>query len=196
MEKQAKVCTGENGREWYEWIQILVWTVLVIVGIFTVFCRMLGVDGHSMVPTLQHGDLMMVTNPVWAGDYGQGDVVIVSRPDFNGGRPVVKRVIATAGQTVDIDFGSGSVFVDGRLLEEPYIAEPTYLSEGMVFPLTVPEGRIFLMGDNRNNSDDSRDPRLGTVDVRSVIGKAVVIAFPGISQDSGRREFSRVGAIC
>lgn len=196
MEEQAKVCTGEKGREWYEWVQVLVWTVLLIVGIFTMFCRILGVDGHSMLPTLQHGDLLMVVNSAWAGEYRQGDVVIASRPDFNDGRPVVKRVVATAGQKVDIDFTSGAVFVDGHLLEEPYIAEPTYLNEGIGFPLTVPEGCVFLMGDNRNNSNDSRNPQLGPVDTRSIVGKAVLISFPGISADSGKREFSRIGAVC
>ena len=196
MEEQGKVNTGEKGREWYEWVQTLVWTVLLIVGVFTAFGRLLGVDGHSMIPTLQHGDLLMVVNSVWTEEYRQGDIVIASRPDFNDGKPVVKRVIATAGQTVDIDFTAGRVFVDGQLLQEPYIAEPTYLSEGMEFPLTVPEGCVFLMGDNRNGSDDSRNPLLGPVDARSIVGKAVLIVFPGISRESGQREFSRVGAVC
>ena len=87
--------------------------------------------------------------------------------------PIVKRVIATEGQTVDIDFEAGVVYVDGEALDEPYINEPTYMEEGTEFPLTVPEGCIFVMGDNRNHSSDSRDSRLGTVDTRCVLGKAV-----------------------
>ena len=116
MDKRAE--KADKGRELYEWIQVLVWTVLIIVGIFTVCFRLVGVDGGSMRPTLQHGDLLLVSSPLWRGEYQQGDVVIACRKDFNEGLPVVKRVIATANQTVDIDFGSGSVYVDGYLLEE------------------------------------------------------------------------------
>ena len=193
MDKRAE--KADKGRELYEWIQVLVWTVLIIVGIFTVWFRLVGVDGGSMRPTLQHGDLLLVSSPLWRGEYQQGDVVIACRKDFNEGLPVVKRVIATANQTVDIDFGSGSVYVDGYLLEEPYIAEPTYVDEGMDFPLTVPEGCVFLLGDNRNRSQDSRDPALGPVDTRAIVGRAVFLGFPGISADTQQREFSRIGAV-
>ena len=109
--------------------------------------------------------------------------------------PIVKRVIATEGQTVDIDFASGSVYVDGELLEEDYINEPTYVEEGTQFPLTVPEGSIFVMGDNRNHSSDSRSSDLGTVDTRYVIGKAVFLLFPGADEGTARRDFGRIGLI-
>ena len=107
----------------------------------------------------------------------------------------MKRVIATEGQTVDIDFSTGSVYVDGMLLKEDYINELTLLEEGTEFPLTVPEGNIFVMGDNRNHSSDSRDSRLGTVDTRYVIGKAVFLAFPGPDAYTGKRYFGRIGVI-
>ena len=96
---------------------------------------------------------------------------------------------------MDIDFDEGVVYVDGQALEEDYIREPTYLDEGLAFPITVPEGCIFLLGDNRNNSMDSRDPNLGPVDVRCVIGKAVELVFPGKSAETGKREFSRIGGL-
>ena len=109
--------------------------------------------------------------------------------------PIVKRVIATEGQVVDIDFVTGSVYVDGILLKEDYINERTFTEEGMEFPLIVPEGSIFVMGDNRNHSNDSRDSRLGTVDTRYVIGKAVLLAFPGTDILTGKRDFGRIGVL-
>ena len=120
---------------------------------------------------------------------------MVLRKDSFLEEPIVKRVIAVGGQTVNIDFKTGGVYVDGKLLEEDYVNELTYLEEGTEFPLTVPEGSVFVMGDNRNNSSDSRDSRLGTVDTRYVIGKAVFLIFPGESQSTGTREFSRIGLI-
>ena len=107
----------------------------------------------------------------------------------------VKRVIATAGQTVDIDFNLGQVYVDGELLDEDYINDYTYREEGTVFPLTVPEGEVFLMGDNRNHSNDSRDSSLGTVDTRLLIGKAVFLVFPGRDYLTEQREFGRIGLL-
>lgn len=110
-------------------------------------------------------------------------------------KPIVKRVIATAGQTVDIDFNLGQVYVDGELLDEDYINDYTYREEGTVFPLTVPEGEVFLMGDNRNHSNDSRDSSLGTVDTRLLIGKAVFLVFPGRDYLTEQREFGRIGLL-
>ena len=101
----------------------------------------------------------------------------------------------TAGQTVDIDFNLGQVYVDGELLDEDYINDYTYREEGTVFPLTVPEGEVFLMGDNRNHSNDSRDSSLGTVDTRLLIGKAVFLVFPGRDYLTEQREFGRIGLL-
>ena len=184
-----------RGRDLYEWIQSLVGSVLVVVAIFTFGIRMLGVDGHSMLNTLQHGDRLMVVNPIFYHDYKYGDIVILRKTGVFDNEPIVKRVIATGGQTVDIDFSEGVVYVDGEALEEDYIREPTYTAEGTEFPLTVPEGSIFVMGDNRNGSSDSRDYRLGTVDTRYVIGKAVFLLFPGADEATGQRDFGRIGPI-
>ena len=184
-----------RGRDLYEWIQSLVGSVLVVVAIFTFGIRMLGVDGHSMLNTLQHGDRLMVVNPIFYHDYKYGDIVILRKTGVFDNEPIVKRVIATGGQTVDIDFREGVVDVDGEALEEEYIRAPTYTAEGTEFPLTVPEGSIFVMGDNRNGSSDSRDYRLGTVDTRYVIGKAAFLLFPGLDYDTEKRNFSRIGVI-
>ena len=189
-EQQEKI----KGRDLYEWVQALVCSVLTVVVIFTFFVRLIGVDGHSMVPTLQHGDRMLVLNSMFYDDYKYGDIVVLTKETFLS-EPIVKRVIAVGGQTVDIDFASGSVYVDGKLLKEDYINELTFTSEGVEFPLTVPEGSIFVMGDNRNQSNDSRDSNLGTVDTRHVIGKAFVLAFPGPDSITEKRDFGRIGVI-
>lgn len=183
------------GRELYEWVQALVCSVLAVVMLFTFVIRMIGVDGHSMVPTLQDGDRLLVLNSMLYHDYQYGDIVILKKNEVFGEKPIVKRIIATEGQSVDIDFSTGSVYVDDVLLKEDYINELTFTEEGTDFPLTVPEGSIFVMGDNRNHSNDSRDSRLGTVDTRYVIGKAVFLAFPGTDSVTEKREYGRIGVI-
>ena len=193
MQEQEKQTA--KGRDLYEWVQSLVGSVLVVVAIFTFVIRMMGVDGHSMLNTLQHGDRLLVVNSMLYHDYKYGDIVILRKNGVFDDDPIVKRVIAVEGQTVDIDFAEGIVYVDGEALEEDYIREPTYTAEGTEFPLTVPEGSIFVMGDNRNGSSDSRDYRLGTVDTRYVIGKAAFLIFPGPDYQTEKRDFKRIGVI-
>ena len=196
-EEMTEEAAGQRetpGRELYEWTQALVGSVLTVVLVFTFLIRLIGVDGHSMVPTLQNGDRLLVLSSLLDSDYEYGDIVVLREESFLE-EPIVKRVIATEGQTVDIDFEAGVVYVDSEALDEPYINEPTYMEEGTEFPLTVPEGCIFVMGDNRNHSSDSRDSRLGTVDTRCVLGKAVFLAFPGADDVTGKREFGRIGLI-
>lgn len=185
----------ELGRGLYEWAQALVCSVLAAVLVFAFAARVVGVSGGSMRETLQNGDLLLVVNGPLCGKYKQGDVVIAAKSTFELGEPIVKRVIATGGQTVDVDFNLGIVYVDGEALEEPYIREATYLSEGMAFPLTVPEGSLFLMGDNRNESRDSRAPELGAVDSRCIIGRAVFLLLPGRTAGLEMREWDRIGVL-
>lgn len=197
MEEAKKPAEAPDGgkaplRDLYEWVQALVSSVLTVVLLFTFVIRMIGVEGHSMLSTLQDGDRLMVLSSLLYHDYQYGDIVIVRKDSF-GENPIVKRVIATGGQSVDIDFRAGSVYVDGKLLDEPYIRELTFTEEGNTFPLTVPEGSIFVMGDNRNASTDSRSSRLGTVDARYVIGRAVFLAFPGRDFETEERCFNRIG---
>ena len=189
-EKQQR----DGGRDLYDWVQALVCSVLAVLVVFTFVIRLIGVDGHSMVPSLQDGDRLLVLNSMLYGDYQYGDVVVLRKESFLE-EPIVKRVIATEGQIVDIDFLTGSVYVDGVLLKEDYINELTFTEEGMAFPLVVPEGSIFVMGDNRNHSNDSRDSRLGTVDTRYVIGRAVLLAVPGPDSVTGERDFGRIGPV-
>ena len=123
---------------------------------------------------------------VWSLGYEpkQGDIVVLNKTTVEhlGGVAIVKRVIATGGQTVDIDYESNSVYVDGVLLDEPYIREPmddiTADPNRAQTHFEVPEGEIFVMGDNRNNSDDSRDIRIGSIDEDYILGKAVFSLLP------------------
>ena len=184
-----------EGRGAYEWVQALVCSVLTVVLIFTFAVRIVRVSGESMRETLQDQDMLVVLNNWLCGGYEQGDIVILQRDDFYGGEHIVKRAIATEGQTVDIDFDAGVVYVDGTALEEPYTREPTWTQEGTEFPLTVPEGCVFVMGDNRNDSDDSRDSALGPVDTRCVLGRALLLAVPGPTADTEQRDWSRVGIL-
>ena len=185
----------QQSRDLYEWIQAVICSVLTVVLVFTFAVRVMRVDGPSMRETLQDGDLLVVVNRLLSGEPESGEIVIVRKESFENGDPIVKRVIATEGQTVDIDFETGAVTVDGTVLEETYIRENTHLDEGTVLPLTVPEGSVFVMGDNRNDSRDSRDPELGAVDVRCVIGRAVWLAVPGKTANTERRELSRIGTL-
>ena len=152
----------------YEFADILVSALLVIFLIFTFLFRLVGVEGTSMVPTLQENDRLLVSSRQYKPQYQ--DIVIVTQPNaFH--EPIVKRVIATEGQKVDIDFEKGIVYVDDKALDEPYVNAPTLTKEGVEFPVTVPEGHIFVMGDNRNMSTDSRSPMIGFIDARYVLGK-------------------------
>ena len=103
---------------------------------------------------------------------------VVFQKDEYADYALVKRVIATEGQTVEIDFDRHIVYVDGKKLDEPYIAEPTANKIDFTGIQVVPEGCVFVMGDNRNDSTDSRDERIGMVDTRDIIGKVVYVAFP------------------
>lgn len=147
---------------------------LLILILFTFICRPVSVVGTSMVPTLQNGD-WLITVP--KSEYVYGDIVIITQPNaFN--EPLVKRIIATEGQTVDINFVSGQVFIDGTEINETYIAELTKRGGDVTFPLIVPEGQVFVMGDNRMHSSDSRTSDVGFIDTRYILGKATVRVLP------------------
>lgn len=193
MSEETKA--AQPGRALYEWTQALVCSVLAAVLLFAFAARVVGVSGGSMKNTLQNGDLLLVVNGLLCGGYRQGDVVIAAKAGFEYGEPIVKRVIATGGQTVDIDFDAGIVRVDGQALEEPYIREATHLDLGTAYPFTVPEGCVFLMGDNRNESRDSREPTLGAVDTRCLIGRAVFLLVPGETEELHLREWDRIGTL-
>ena len=164
----------KRNKDILEWYDALAVAVAVIALVFTFGLRVVQVDGHSMQPTLLNGERLLMT-PLKTPDYG--DIVIVDSY-IPYGKPLVKRVIGMGGDTIDIDFEAGIVYRNGAALEEPYTAEPTYLFESVEFPITVPDGCLFLMGDNRNNSTDSRDVSVGCVDERDIMGAAVLRVLP------------------
>ena len=177
MEKQQQSPSAVRGQGMLEWYEALISAALVLVLIFSFFFRIIQVDGSSMVPTLVNGDKLIV----WGAGYTpqRGDVVIVDSYTSYG-KPLVKRVIAKGGDTVSIDYATGTVAVNGEVLQEDYIAEPTYLGYDVTFPYTVPEGTVFVMGDNRNQSLDSRSTYVGCIDERDILGKVLLCFMPFI----------------
>lgn len=178
--EQPKLTKEESFRlDLYFWLQALVMALVGLILVFTFAGRIIGVDGQSMVPTLHHRDMLLLQSVGYTPR--QGDVVVLTKQFATVDQPIVKRVIATGGQSVEIDYAAGTVTVDGVTLDEPYINERMQVPvspHGTLTRVTVPEGSIFVMGDNRNHSSDSRDERLGTVDERYVLGRALWVLFP------------------
>ena len=165
-------------REVFDWIESIAFALVVVVVIFSFLFRIVMVDGASMVPTLHNQDRLILTNGYY--DPQPMDVVVCQINGANRNRPIIKRVIAVAGQTVDIDFDRGIVIVDGKELDEDsYTRERTFKNpKELEFPIEVPEGRVFVLGDNRNESLDSRYREVGFVKLADVKGKAVFCIFP------------------
>ena len=171
-------------------------TVLCVILLVFMFCfRIAVVSGSSMYDTLIHKDYVLLLNHAIAGSPQQGDIIVASKQSYDNGSPIIKRVIATEGQKVDINFETGIVTVDGQILDEPYIHTPTTDFEGIYFPITVEPGCVFVLGDNRGVSKDSRDPQIGQIDCRQIVGKAIFLFFPGIDPATGTRDFDRIGAL-
>ena len=177
-----------------EYLEILVFAIGIALLIFTSVFRICRVNGNSMNKTLLHNDTLITTQ---LAEINTGDIIVFHMTNAQGERfneVLVKRVIAQSGQTVRIDYVSGEVFVDGVLLDEPYVSLLT--SQGIevnrwtqlpshhfdyttgIFEATVPEGHLFVMGDNRNNSADSRSGYVSFVDERRVLGKVVTRVYP------------------
>ena len=175
----------------HDLVYLLAGVLLVLLLLF----RVVVVSGGSMNDTLIDGDYLILLNNVFYSEPRQGDIIVASKDSFKNGEPIIKRVIATEGQEVDIDFEAGIVYVDGVALEEDYIKMPTTLQEGVQFPLTVDEGCIFVLGDNRGGSKDSRNPEIGLIDTREVLGKAFFLILPGEDDITKSRDFSRIGAV-
>lgn len=175
----------------------LIYLLAIVMIVFMLLFRIVIVSGSSMYSTLRNGDWLLVTGSVLYHEPQYGDIIVASKDSFNDGEAIIKRVIATEGQTVDIDFETGIVYVDGTALEEEYTYTPTNVEEGIIFPITIADGCIFVMGDNRNGSKDSRHPDIGMIDTREVLGKAVFLLFPGMGEgmNEAERDFDRIGAI-
>lgn len=158
----------------YDWVNSIIVAVVAVVVLLTFCFRLIDVDGQSMEPTLINTDKVIVTNLFYTPE--NGDVVVISHAEHYDD-PLVKRVIATEGQTLKIDFATNEVFVNGELVEENYI-QGTTIEGDTEIPEVIPEGKVFVMGDNRSNSLDSRYEKIGLVDEDSIIGKAQFVIIP------------------
>ena len=166
----------KSRREIYDWIYCLSVALIICVVIFAFFIRLIDVRGTSMNPTLNNNDKMLVSGLFYEPKVG--DVVVFKKDEYDPERALVKRVIATEGQVINMDFDNGIVYVDGVPIEEDYIMEPTTNKIDFIGPQTVPEGCVFVMGDNRNASTDSRKKEIGMVDTRLILGKAYAVVYP------------------
>ena len=174
MERKSKAGRSPSA-ELFDWVESAVFAVILLIIVFTFFLKINTVRGGSMENTFFDGEKVLVSAVGYTPT--PGDVVIVSQPGYSQ-TPLIKRIIATEGMEVDIDFEEGRVYVDGLALEEPYTAAPTYLKDDVDFPVTVEPGHIFVMGDNRNKSTDSRAGEVGQIDVRNILGKVYLRVFP------------------
>ncbi len=168
---------GDFVTSCFDIVSIAATAIVAVAFVFIFVFRTVGVNGGSMKPTLNHADRIILTASY--SEPSNGDIVVTCQPCEEPVPDVlVKRVIATEGQTVNIDFTKGIVYVDGVALDEPYVAEPTYERESFTGEVTVPEGHVFVMGDNRNHSTDSRDNRVGFIREEYVLGKALFRIVP------------------
>lgn len=158
-----------------EWFDALLFALTLVLVVLLFVVRTVNVDGGSMLPTLEDGQQLIARSIAYRP--ARGDIVVVDGYT-NYGVPLVKRVIGVGGDTVDIDFTSGVVTVNGERLNEPYITAPTTRSFDVAFPVTVPEGRLFLLGDNRPDSKDSRDTEIGFIDERDILGEVIFRLLP------------------
>lgn len=167
-------------RSVLEWTETIVMAIVLVAVVFTFVVRVITVDGGSMKPTYHDGDRVLVSG--FAGEIEKGDIVIIVNTLEE---PIIKRVVATAGQTVDFDPVLGEVTVDGVPLmgeefgiENGITAVPDLPGQVLEFPQTVPENCVFVLGDNRGNSTDSRYLEVGMIDHRNILGKVIFNVYP------------------
>lgn len=158
----------------YEWVHSLVFAVAIVVILLTFFVRLVDVSGTSMLQTLKSADKVIVSNFLYQPKLG--DIVVISHGEEYQ-EPIIKRVIATEGQSLKIDFDKEKVYVDGVELNEDYIQGHTHKEDGDI-PSVIPKGKVFVLGDNRGVSMDSRSKAIGLIDAKDIIGKAEFVVFP------------------
>lgn len=177
MNQEEMSKRDRQSNEVFEYAEMIFSTIVIVMLVFTFLIRPATVNGSSMYPTLKDGDRIMISKVLYTPKYG--DIVVIPHPNMPEDEPaLIKRVIALGGQTVDIDFETGEVKVDGVVLDEPYINELTFDEEDMTGPVTVPEGQVFVMGDNRNASTDSRSDMFGTFDEDYILGRCLFRMAP------------------
>jgi signal peptidase I len=175
-ENNVEVREHNSGKEMYDWVYSLIIALIICVIIFAFFIRVIDVVGTSMNPTLNNNDKMLVSGLLYKPSVG--DVVVFKKDEYDPDKALVKRVIAVEGQEINMDFEKGIVYINGQPIVEDYILEPTMNKLDFIGPKTVPEGCVFVMGDNRNASVDSRKTEIGMVDTRLILGKAYYVIYP------------------
>ncbi len=167
----------KNQNFFFEWMDAFVYALVIVILLLTFIFRIIGVDGESMTPTLDNGNKVMVSSLFYTPK--TGDIIVIAQPNFTN-KPIIKRIIATEGQTIDIDYNTNSVYVDGMKLDEPYIKEPMLdrSDPAIKLPLTLKEGEVFVMGDNRNGSTDSRSSKIGIINSQYIIGRVIIRIAP------------------
>lgn len=168
-------------REALEWGRSLLIAFAIVFLIFFVLIRLVNVEGSSMLPSLEEGDRLVISNLFYSPE--NGDIVVTSA-DNGLSKPLIKRVIAVEGQTVDLD-EDGKIMVNGLVVEEPYLEDAVTDPGDLTFPVTVPEGCVFLLGDNRAHSTDSRSNEVGFVEEDDIKGRVLFRFFP----------FDRIGTV-
>ncbi len=171
-----------------EYVEIFAFAVLAVLLIFSFALRVCVVDGSSMNNTLMDQERVLTTNLFYSPDSGD---IVVFYENYVHEKPLVKRVIATEGQTLEIDFNTGKVYVDGEALTEDYVylntgryeyglifQNPNFDKDTKIFRVEVPEGYVFVMGDNRNGSDDSRNSSIGFISEQQIMGKVICRISP------------------
>ncbi len=159
----------------YNWLDSLVFAIILILIVFAFFFRIVGVNGDSMNPTLKNGEWLTVSAINKTID--RGDIVVITQPNVLN-EPLIKRVVAVGGDTIDINFITGDVTINGQIVDEPFIKAKTHSKGDFQGPITIPEGYVFVMGDNRNDSLDSRYNVIGLIDERYVLGVVDYRLFP------------------
>jgi len=194
LEKEKSEIAKKLQMSFFDWIQCVFSALICCILIFVFFGRTIGVDGRSMEKTLKDSDRVVMRSLFYTPQ--NGDIIVFQSTSVERFRntPLVKRVIAIGGQTIDINTDTSEVFVDGILLDEPYTHTLTTSRQDFEGPITVKEGHVFVMGDNRASSTDSRNADVGEVDVRYILGKVLFILIPGESPD-GSRDWSRFGVV-
>lgn len=161
----------------FRWLYALIGILTAIFVVLIFFFRVFAVSGRSMTPTFNSGDILLVSSVEYEPE--RGDIIVIAS-DLEGGDTIIKRVIATSQQTVNVDYDTGTVYVDGKPIEEKYLKEKMTQGEEneIEYPYTVPKGSVFVMGDNRNDSADSRTKELGCVDEKFILGKVIISLRP------------------
>ncbi len=183
----------QNQKSVLSYLHDLTLLLAIVMVVFLLFTRIVVVSGPSMMSTLIDGDYLLVVGKPFYNTPKAGDIIVVSKDSFKNGEPIIKRVIATEGQTVEIR--GNNLYVDGIYQNEDYTFTLTSAPIGDYYSTTVAPGCIFVMGDNRAVSKDSRSNDIGQIDCREVLGKAVFLILPGVNEITNSRDFERFGVI-